>query len=86
MSPAGQSQEAKRAGEAHVVGDALCLVRDRVEVCFRAADAHALTPEPASIGGGRLGTVVAGLAAAAAAVALAGVILIRRRGKKGDAK
>lgn len=44
-----------------------------------------LAPEPVGIGGGRLGTVVAGLAAAAA-VALIGVILIRRRGKKGETK
>lgn len=44
-----------------------------------------LAPEPVSIGGGRLGTVVGGLALAAA-VALVGVILIRGRGKKGGKK
>lgn len=44
-----------------------------------------LAPEPVTSGGGRLGITIAGLAAAAA-VALAGVILVRRRGKKGSKK
>lgn len=44
-----------------------------------------VAPEPVGIGGSRLGMVVAGLAAAAA-IALVGVILVRRRGKKGDTK
>lgn len=41
-----------------------------------------VAPDPVSIGGGLLGLVVAGLAAAAA-IALVGVILVRRRGKRG---
>lgn len=44
-----------------------------------------LAPEPITSGGGKLGMAIAGLAAAAA-VALAGVILVRRRGKKGGKK
>lgn len=44
-----------------------------------------LAPEPVTSGGGRLGMVIAGLAGAAA-VALAGMILVRRRGKKDGKK
>lgn len=41
-----------------------------------------VAPDPVGISGGRLGMFVAGLAAAVA-IALVGVILVRRRGGKG---
>lgn len=44
-----------------------------------------IAPEPVGMTDSPLGTIVGGVALAAA-VALAGVILIRRRSKKGDLK
>ena len=44
-----------------------------------------VAPDPVGIAANPLGMVVAGVAGAAA-VAFVGVILVRRRGKKGDTK